>query len=118
MGITAMATSREAGQALLAQLVAVVSLSGEKKAAAKFEEVEGNISALGYVLAQFLTGERRVPLRHHNITNSCVHHSVFSCLHLRWSGLAVFVARKRLLRGGREHCCPGLCPRRVAQPVQ
>ncbi len=54
LGIAAMALSTNAGVALLSSLAAAAAGADEK--AAKFEEVQGSVAALGYVLAQFLTG--------------------------------------------------------------
>lgn len=54
LGITVMALSKDAAEALLAELGASAGRAGDKKA--KFEEVEGALGALGFVLAQCLTG--------------------------------------------------------------
>ncbi len=54
LGITAMALSRDAAEALLGELGAGVAKSGDAKV--KFEEAEGAIAGLGFVLAQCMTG--------------------------------------------------------------
>ena len=54
LGIAVMALSKDAAQALLTDLGASAAKTGDRKA--KFEEVEGALGALGFVLAQCLTG--------------------------------------------------------------
>ncbi len=56
LGIVAMALSRDAVLTLLSSLL--VPLEKTEGKAAKFEEVEGAVSASGYVLAQCLTGAK------------------------------------------------------------
>ena len=54
LGIVSMALSTEAVVSLLGSLL--VPLANTEGKAARFEEVEGALSAAGYVLAQCLTG--------------------------------------------------------------
>ena len=57
-----MALSREAAEALLGELAAGVARLGDARA--KFEDAEGAVTALGFVLAQCMTGEGdgRIPV--------------------------------------------------------
>lgn len=60
LGVAAMALPQDSGAALLSSLVATAAKAEDK--GAKFEETQGSVAALGYVLAQFLTGEQLAPL--------------------------------------------------------
>lgn len=72
LGIVCMALSRDAAVALLDELLAPLqALEGNT---ARFEDMEGALSAAGYVLAQCLTGTVSDPHYRHNTWLACYKH--------------------------------------------
>jgi len=69
LGLVCMALSRDAAVALLDELLTPLQASENKPA--RFEDMEGALSAAGYVLAQCLTGTVSNPHHSHNTWLLC-----------------------------------------------